>query len=313
MSPVIEAARIALRRSRPSINAGPPRSGSSAGTGRGSVEPGDFLLDTTNFVQYVNEGTRASPYWTPVNYNQAGLFGVHTDFRAGLGKALADTAAAAILADSGLRVFGQGVEVNGDTGLVVQSAGEGGQVGRLQVTNEQDHIAAVGMAAGVMQPDQHGQLVVDVELSNVSAITLRAMFIGFLGTAANALDPALTFATTVATFVQADVAGLAFSVDLTDGDRIYAVHDKSAGAGTQDLTAIGDTSVDIAAAGTYQRFRVEIFADGDMTAFIDKAEVYTASIAVDVDEELSPVVYLETTSDVLKAVDIRRIAMWANR
>ncbi len=305
--------RIELSRARTWINSGPPRSGTSAGTGRDDAEPGDILTDKTNGVVYINEGSKASPYWTPIGYDQAGLFGVHNDFRDTVGKALADTAAGVILAGSGLRVFGQGVEVNGDSGLVVQAAAEGGYVARIHATNETDHLIAIGMAAGVMQPDQHGQLVIDVELTNVSAITLRAMFLGFIGTAADALDPAITWATTVATFVQADIAGLAFSVDLTDGDRIFAVHDKSAAAGTQDLTAIGDTAVDIAAAGTYQRLRVEIFADGDFTAFIDKLEVYTTAIGVDVDEELSPCLYLETTSDVTKVAELRRISMWANR
>ncbi len=305
--------RIELSRARTWINSGPPRSGTSAGTGRGDVEPGDILTDKTNGVVYLNEGSKASPYWTPVSYDQAGLFGVQTDFRAGLGKALADTAATVQLADSGLRVFGQGVEVNGDSGLVVGSAVEGGRVARIHATNETDHLIAIGMPAGVMQPDQHGQLVIDAELSNVSAITLRAMFLGFLGLAADDLDPAATWAGTTCTFVAVDIAGLAFSVDLTDVDRLFAVHDKGGAAATQDLSALGDTSVNIAAAGTFQRLRVEIFGDGDFTAFIDKLEVYTAAIAVDVDEELSPVLYLETTSDVTKTLDVRRIAMYANR
>ena len=34
-----------------------------------------------------------------------------------------------------------------------------------------------------------------------------------------------------------------------------------------------------------------------MTAFIDKLEVFTQAIALDVDEECSPVVYLESTLD----------------
>ncbi len=305
--------RIELSRARTFLNAGPPRSGTSAGTFRDEVETGDLVMDKTNGVLYVNEGTKASPYYTPVPYDQGPLFGVHSDFRDGVGKALADTAASVQLAGSGLRVFGQGIEVNGDSGLVVQSAGEGGQLGRLDATNEVDHLAAVGMPAGVMQPDQHGQLVIDVELTHVSAITLRSMFVGFVGTAADALDPPVTYATTVATFVQADLAGMAFSVDLTDVDRIFALFDKGAAGSPQDLTALGDTSVNIAAAGTEQRFRVEVFSDGDATFFIDKLEVVHQPLAVDADEELSPVLLLESTSTAAKSLDIRRIAMWANR
>lgn len=309
----IKGKRIAGSRARTWENAGPPRSGTTGGTCAGAAETGDLLTDITNGVVYVNEGSQASPYWTPAGYDQAALFGVHNDFRDTVGKALADTAAGVILAGSGLRVFGQGVEVNGDSGLVVQAAAEGGYVARIHATNETDHLIAVGMAAGVMQPDQHGQLVIDVELTNVSAITLRAMFLGFLGTAADALDPALTFATTVATLVQDDLAGLCFSVDLTDVDRIFGVHNALNADASQDLTVDGDTGVNIAAAGTYQRFRVEITSAGVMTAFIDKAEVYTVVGASAPAEELSPVLYLETTSDVTKVLELRRIAMWANR
>ena len=46
-------------------NAGPPASGTS-GTFVNKCVAGDLLMDTTNLVLYVNEGTSASPYWTPM-------------------------------------------------------------------------------------------------------------------------------------------------------------------------------------------------------------------------------------------------------
>jgi hypothetical protein len=305
--------RIENSRMRAWQFAGPPASG-TAGTFAGSdlLEAGALLWDVTNGVLYVNEGTGLSPYWTPTSINQRALFGVDTDFRDSAGKAISDTALSALLAGSGLRIFGQGVnEV--DAGLVVQAAAEGGSVARIITSATDAHVLAIGMAAGVMQPDQHGQLVVDVQLTMVSAITARAMFVGFIGTAADALDPAVTGATTVATFVQADLAGLWMDAGLTDGDRLFGVHDKSAAAGTQDLTADGDTGVDLAAAGTEQRFRVEIGADGNMRAFVDKVLVYSQAIALDVDEECSPVVYLESQASATKSADVRRVSMWANR
>ncbi len=304
--------RIELSRARTWLLAGPPRSGTSAGSFAGDAEPGDLLVNKSNGVVYVNEGSKASPYWTPAGYDQAPLFGVHADFRDRVGVAVAGTTMGVIIAGSGLRVFGQGA-ADTDSGLVVQAAAEGGSVARLTTTDEISHLIALGMEAGVMQPDQHGQLVIDVEFTNVAAITLREMFLGFLGSAADALNPMATYATTVVTFVEIDVGGLTFSVSLNDGDRLWGVHDKNGAAVTQDLTAIGDTSVDIAAAGTYQRMRVEIFSDGDMTAFVDKAEVYHRALAVDADEEFSPVFYLGATEGVIKTVDVRRIAMWANR
>nr|BDD47040.1 hypothetical protein 10 [bacterium] len=294
-------------------NTGPPSSGTSGTKATDTtLAKGDILVDTTNLVIYINEGSGTSPYWTPISFDQANLWGVFTDFRDQVGKALADTGAEAIIAGSGLRVFGQGVAET-DSGLVVQAAAEGGNVGRITTTNEDAHVIAIGLEAGVMQPDQHGLLVIDVELTNVTAITTRAMFCGFLGLAADALDPAVTGATTVATLVQDDLAGLWFDTGLTDGDRLFGVHNKSNEAATQDLTADGDTSVDIAAAGTYQRLRVEINSSGAMLGFVDKAQVYSKTAALDADEECSPVLYLESNSAAVKSMDIRRIAAWAMR
>lgn len=311
MAESANATRITGGRLRPWQNAGAPSSGTS-GTLAGIAEAGATLWDTTNAVQFVNEGTRTSPYWTPVTLDQRGLFGVWTDFRDQAGKAIADTAAEAILAGSGLRVFGQGVAET-DSGLVVQTAGEGGSAGRMTTTDEDAHTIAIGTEAGVMQPDQHQLLVVDVELTHVSAITNRAMFVGFLGTAADALDPAVTGATTTATLVQDDLAGVFFDVGLTDADRLYGVHNKSDEAATQNLAVDGDTGTDIAAAGTFQRFRVEINSGGDMLVFVNKTQVYSRTDALDADEECSPVLYMESTSTATKSLDVRRFAAWAYR
>lgn len=288
---------------------GPPTSGTAGDRG----EAGALLVDTANGVTFVNEGTLNSPYWTPASYDQARLFGVSTDFRSQVGEPLADFDAELIVADSGVRIFGQGLAET-DSGLVVQAAGEGGNVGRITTTDEAAHTLAIGMEAGVMQPDQHKLLVVDVELTNVSAITLRGMFFGFLGLAADALDPAVTCATTTATLVQDDLAGMLFNVGFTDGDRLYAVHNKSDEAASQNVTTGGrDTATDIAAAGTYQRIRVEINEGGDMRCFVNKAQVASIADALDADEECSPVVYLESTSAAVKSADVRRFATWAYR
>lgn len=304
--------RIAGGRLRPWQYAGAPSSGTS-GTLAGIAEAGAVLWDTTNAVQFINEGTQASPYWTPTSFDQRALFGVWTDFRDQVGIAVADTAAEFIVPGSGLRIFGQGIAET-DSGLVVQTAGEGGNVGRMTTTDEDAHTLAIGMEAGVMQPDQHQLLVVDCEVAHVSAITLRAAFCGFLGTAADALDPAVTGATVTATLVQDDLAGLFFDVGFTDADRWYAVHNKSDAAASQTVnTGSRDTGVDVPAAGTFQRLRVEISASGGMTAFIDKAQVFSLAAALDADEECSPVFYIESTSAAVKSVDVRRFATWAYR
>ncbi len=296
---------------RPWQNAGAPSSG-TGGTLAGVIQAGALLWDTTNGVLFINEGTLTSPYYTPAGYDQAPLFGVNSDWRDGAGMVIGDTTSDLTIPGSGVRVFGNGsAEV--DSGLVVQTAGEGGVQMRMTTTDEIEHMLAIGMDAGVMQPDQHQLMVIDVEFTNVSAITARAMFLGFLGTATGALIPAVTGATTVATLVQNDLQGLWFDTGLTDVDRIFGVHNKANADATQDLTADGDTSINIAAAGTYQRLRVEIDAAGNMLGFIDKAQVYSALLAALVTEEMTPVFYLEAQATAIKTADVKRFAAWAYR
>ena len=291
---------------------GPPNSGTT-GTRVNEAQPNDLLMDTDSQVLFINEGSLASPYWTPVTYNNPALFGVHSDFRDGVGKAVANTDAEAFLAGSGVRIFGQGIAEN-DSGAVVQAAGEGGQgLMRLTTTDEVAHVIAMGMAAGVMQPDQHKILVVDVILTHVSGITLRSMFLGFVGVAADALDPPVTGATVTITLVQNDVAGIMFDVGLSDSNGLMGCHNKGDANATQDLTGGRDTGVNIAAAATEQRLRVEIAANGDMRIFADKVEIFKTLIALDVDEECSPVLALESTSTATKSMDVRRFDAWAYR
>lgn len=294
-----------------------PLSGTS-GTFAGTyAAPGALLRCTANGVPYINEGTLASPYWTPVGgvTRHRGLLGYETDFRSGLGKALADTAATAVIADgTGIRVHGQGIEET-DSGLTV-AFGEGGPVASLVATNEDAHLAAIGAGdtAVQYQPDTHGPLVIDATVAMLSALTLRRFFIGFLGTAADALDPPATGATVTITLVQDDLAGLFFDVGLTNADGLFAIHNKSDEAATLATTATGvDTSTDFPAAGTYVRLRVEISAAGVMTCFANKVQIASIAAALDVDEEVQPSLLIGSTSAATKTMLAKHVAMWGSR
>src|SRR3990167_8995934 len=285
-------------------------SGTPLGMPQGSVY---VYTGTTGPVVYTNEGTATSPYWTPVHYDQPGLRGWHTDIRDGVGEALADTDAALLLA-SGVRVHGQGIAETG-SGMVVTYTAELGAIARLTTTDEDAHTMALspGSTGTVlpMQPDTHGPLVIDVEFAHVTAITLRATFAGFIGAIADALDPAVTGGTTTLTLVLDDLAGLFQDVGLTDTDGVFAPHNKSDEAASIATTAAGvDCASTMAAAGTYQRWRVEISRAGVMTGFIDKAQVTRIAAALDVDEEVAPTFYIESTSTAVKIVDVKRIAAW---
>lgn len=291
--------------------AGAPSSGTS-GALAGVIEPGAILFDNVHGVAFINEGTKASPYFTPLSMDQWAMFGVNEDFRDNAGVAVAGVVASVHIPGSGLRVFGQGAATN-DSGLVPLTAGEGGISADMTTTDEAAHLLAVGMPAGVMQPDAHSLLVVEAEFTMETALTARSIGLGFIGTAADALDPPVTGATTVATLVQDDLALMIMDAGLTDADGIFAVHNKSDAAATQDLTADGDLSATIAAVGTFQRWRVEIAADGDMTCFINKAQVYSQAIALDVDEECSPVFYVRSLAAAIKKTTLRRFATYAFR
>lgn len=295
--------------------AGFPISGTAAagGTGAGKAGTGSMYFDTTRSTVWVNEGSKTSPYWSPIGTSQAGIWGIDADFREQPGTALTDTGAENVHGGTGLRVFGAGVAVN-DAGALAQAAGEGGINLRMTASATNPGVVAIGTEAGVYQPDQHGLAIVEAELTHVSAITLRGMGIGFLGLAADNLAPPITASGTTITLVQDDLALLHFNVGYTAGSRLYFGHNKSDEAASQSTSAGSrDTATDIAAAGTYQRFRVEIGANGSARAFVNKAMVFSGTAILDVDEEASPALYIESTSAAVKSMDVRRFRFLTGR
>jgi hypothetical protein len=298
-------------------NAGSPISG-TAGTGAATfAAPGALLRDTETDVLYINEGTLASPYWTPASFDQRGLMAWYTDFRDGAVKAVSDTAATATLAGSGIRVHGQGIAET-DSGLAIAMSDQGA-VGSITTTDEDAHTIVLSVGTGtvpVFQPDQNGTIVVDAEVSQTSAITERSLFLGFCGSAADALAEVCTGATVTISFAATigdDVAGLFFDTGLTDGDRYFYPSDKG-NANASIATTACDTGVDVAAAGTYQRLRVEIDADGGGRMFINKALVATLPAAsLDVDEELQPVLILGAAAAAVKTAAVKSFGAWGSR
>jgi hypothetical protein len=284
------------------------------GTGRNVAGKGSTYTNISNGVVYVNEYTKAAPYWTPLNLDNPALLAWHSDFRSGQGKALADTAALATL-NSGLKVFGQGIAEN-DSGLVV-AIGENGAIASLTTTDEAAHLAAIGVGLTTSvpyQPDSHERLVIEALVAMSSAITLRSLFLGFLGTVADALDPPVTGSTVTATLVQDDLAGVIFDTGLTDADRLYAVHNKSDEAASQNVTTGGrDTGADFPAAGTYTRLRVEINSGGDMLIFKDFEQIASIEDALDADEEVAPVLLVRSTSAAVKTMLVKFFRTWGTR
>lgn len=301
-------------------HSGPPVSGTTRGNPVGKVDNGGLLLDNVNGNLYVNENTLSSPYWTPVSFDQPGIIG-WTLGRRGVGPvpALSDTSQSYILPGSGVRLFGQGKEQGTDTGIATGAAYEGGVLSTLHVTNEDQHLTALGTAAGIFQPDTHGTLVVDVEFADVADILTSAIFCGFIGAAADALDPVVTGATTTGTLVLDDLAGMFADSNFTDVNGIMMVSEKSNLAGTKTgLTAVADRPV----AGTFQRWRVEVDTSGYAICFFDKAQVgviegatgagahASTTSSLDADEEVSPVFYVQNRTTTTRTASIKTFSTW---
>ncbi len=290
-----------------------PLSGTS-GSYATNAPAGSLLINTANGVRYVNEGSLASPYWTPLP-EQSGLKGIWTDFRDVNDIIAASNTDPETILRSGLRVFGLG-KVETDSGLTLAAEVEEGNLASLIATDQDGKLLAIGMGDTVplFQPDAHETLVIDVEFTHNTAITLRATFCGFTGSVADAMTPRVTGTTTTITLVDNDVAGLFQDVGLNDTDGLFLPWNKANGAENIATTATGvDLSTTIAAAATFQRWRVEISVEGVVTAFVNKAQVGRIASAVDITQELMPVFYLESTSSATKQADVRRISMWANR
>lgn len=293
-------------------------SGSLVDSSGQSVPQGSVVIDYATGVMFVNEGTSASPYWTPISYNQRNLLAWFTDFRNGTGKALADTAATATLSD-GLRIHGDSI-ADTDAGLTV-AMDENGPVGSLVTGNENADCSALSFGTGtnpLFQPDQSGTLVMDINIAQSAAITNRSMAFGWCGSAADALPSPVTGSGTTISFAAThgdDFAGLFFSTGLTATARIYAPHDKGNANASIATTATGvDTGVDQATAGVYQRFRVEVDPDGAVRMFIDKVQVASfAAGTLDTDEEIQPVLVLSTLTTANATALVKRYAAWGKR
>ena len=309
-----------------------PKSGTAGTTvfdGIGA-RPGSFYCDTTNDVWFVNEGTAVSPYWTPVSFDQRGLLGWYTDFTKGTTGALVDTTyiietlgvphaitETSVTMSDGIRVHGQGMDGT-DAGLVVDfSATDGkGAIARLTSSATDADLTCLSVGAGtvpVFQPDQNGTMVIDALVTNVTSLATKAVFVGFSGLGTAALPPLMTYATTVITNVAVDIAGLTWSSELTDNDEWFYVNFDVGAGGTLTTTSV-DTGTAVAVAGTYQRLRVEVDADGVMRTFIDKVlESTSAAAAVDVDEELNPQLYIETSTAGAMVLDLRHFYTYGKR
>ena len=287
-----------------------PKSG-TAGDGVGTAPKGSIYTDTTRGTTWVNEGTKAAPYWTPTSPEQPGLYSITApNFEGSTAKAEANTDTSQVL-NNGWIALGDGIHET-DSGLVKQASTQG-VPGPMRISSSASAggdlcglATPIVSSAGIYQPDDNDMAVIDVLLSSVSALTARIIYVGFSGLCPAEQTDVVTAATTTTTTVEADLAGLYMASTATDADRIITAHE-TGGAGSQDFSVLTDlnTGVNMPAAGTAKRFRVEIDADGGFRTFLAKALVFTGDAAeLDVDEELNALVYVSPTTTTQAEIDV---------
>lgn len=310
--------------------AGGPASGprSVSGTGADAVGVGALYVNETNGVTYVNEGTTASPYWTPVSFTQAGLLAVHEDFRSLAGDILAGNTPA--ITDTGTvnwtgggaRVCGLGLAEN-DAGIAQGTNVAGSQVARITATNEASKgTALAGPTVAQFAPATAGPMCIDVTFTHVSAITVRTTFVGFVNAFADDAAPVTSGATVTLTHGVDELTGIYQDVGLTDADGLFLANEKANAAGTQTVATTGQGT--LPAAGTYTRLRVEIRSDGSAVGFQDKASLglipgasgagaHASAIAATPATALLPLFYVSSTDANTKSADVKRFAYWGTR
>lgn len=275
--------------------------------GSPGVQPGDYIKVLSTGIVYL---CTAPEEFVPISDVRAGRRSYWTNFADLVGEPVAETDAAVRLAGSGLRVHGQGIAET-DSGMVV-AYGVDGAVATLTATNEDAHTIALsyGGDTEMWTPASHGPYEVEALVAQSSAITLRACFLGFAGTFADALDPIVTGDTVTLTLVQDDFQGLFYDAALTDADRWLNAWNNANGAATRLVSVTGvDTGVDVAAAGTYQRLRVRVEANGRMKTYINDVQVGDVAAAAATSVAVNPVLYLESTSTATKDMLVKEF--WA--
>ncbi len=303
-----------------------PTSG-TAGTGAGTyAAAGSLIRDTGSGVVFVNEGTLASPYWTPVSFDQQGLVGINTDFHNWTTQDGTSTASNIIDPSTGLKTFGQGLEVNDvDTAMTV-SHPIGGPLLTFGTTNEANHSSSLGLpgTAGLWKPATNGVMVTDITFTGITDIVTRAFILAFQGDTngaqEEALDPIVTGSTTTLTFSAVgtagdNLAGLIMDSRLTAASAFLAFSNKADAAATQTAASAAlDVAASMPAAATYTRLRVEIDTAGNMTCFKDKVLIATKATALTTTVAHKPVFQMvNTTTTASLQCGIRRFGAWAKR
>mgnify|MGYP001584843964 CR=1 FL=1 len=285
---------------------------------------GSIYVDEDSGVEFINEGTQASPYWTPVSMDQRGIVGLDTDFGNCTGRLGTATTTSSLDASYPLlKYHGNLIDQNDANTAQTISYPAGGPLLTMGTENQDAGATVLGTGAttALWSPTANGTMVIDVNFTGITDILTRSIFVGFSASQDVALLEPVTGATTTLTFcatgTQGDnVHGLVMDSQLTAASTLFLATNAADAAATQTTTSAALTvAATVPAAATYIRLRVEIDADGGIRAFADKVLVKTlAAASATVATALSPVFcHGNTTTTASLSLGVRRFGAWAKR
>lgn len=150
------------------------------------------------------------------------------------------------------------------------------------------------------QASDSGPLVLEARVKSVTAITLRAYFIGFTDVlaATTTVENPIEMSSEAITSTATDAVGFMYDTDCTY-DNWYGMGVKN---GT-DATAL-NTGVAPATAGTWQTLRVVVDVTGSATFFIDGVYMGAVANAVTSTTDLTPIIMVEARAAAAKVLDV---------
>jgi len=306
---------------------GAPLSGVfGSGSHAGIAAPGAICLDKLNNVLYRNEGTKASPYWSPEHLRTSiGLRGVAAQLNGGEGggtteRGIGVTTASTIVGHH-VRVYGEGIAET-DSGIASAGA-SGASTSNLTTTNEDVHTIALSMGESghTLTPATHGPIVIDIDYTN-NALDNRSIFLGFQDLSIDALIEPCIGATATITFNNVsstcdNIAGMFLDTALTRTTNYFLVHTKADAAATFATSASFGGATNgvgvVADAATFQRLRMQVSAAGNITAFINKVEVGTVVGAMKVDEPIVPLFCLGAGDANVAQANVKHFEIFASK
>ena len=239
-----------------------------------------------------------------------GRIKIFEDFLAGE-DIVAETAASRSFGSSGLRVIGQGIEVN-DSGITVGESDGLNGVGILTTTNEDAH--SCGLTTGKIF-DVGKMAPINIECRvQFPDLDTKAFYFGLTDVNDDTTileGNNLVAASGTLTLSASDLCGFLIDAEATDDEDWIMVY--NGGTTTGETTIANIDADEDAVAGEYDILRLEVAPNGTARWFINGALKQTVEGAVSTTTDLAVLAMIETRAASNEYAWIDYIAIEANR